>query len=111
MANKYHARKVTVDGITFDSLSEARRYGELRLLERAGEIQDLKVHVKFPLEVNDQLICSYVADFVYLQLHPRRAVFEDVKGGRTGGTRTAVYRLKRKLFKAIYGLDITEVEA
>ena len=49
MKNKYHNKKVTVDGITFDSVKEARRYSELILLQRAGKIKDLRRQVKFEL--------------------------------------------------------------
>ena len=47
--SKYRAKKITVDGITFDSRKEARRFAELRLLERAGKIKDLKLQVPFEL--------------------------------------------------------------
>ena len=46
---KYHAIKTVYDGITFDSRKEARRYAALKLLERAGEISDLRTQVKYEL--------------------------------------------------------------
>lgn len=100
--NKYGARKTVVDGITFASAKEAKRYGELKLMERAGLIQGLALQPRFPLRVNDQLIATYVADFLFDEAG--ETVVEDVKG-----VRTPVYRLKKKLMKAIHGVEIVEV--
>jgi len=100
---KYHAKKTTLDGITFDSLMEARRYGELKLLLRNGEIDQLEVHPVYPLVVNDKRIGKYIADFKYME--NGREVVEDVKG-----VLTAVYRLKKKLMQAIYGTNILETK-
>ena len=47
--NKYRNKKCVLDGIEFDSKKEMRRYSELKLLERAGEISDLKIQVPFLL--------------------------------------------------------------
>ena len=70
--SKYYNQKITVDGITFDSKKEYRRYRELCLMERAGEIDNLERQVKFELiptqKKNGKVVewaCSYVADFVY----------------------------------------------
>lgn len=106
--NKYKARRVTIDGIAFDSHAEARHYGELKLLQRAGEISELKVHWLFPLTVNGKKVGSYEADFVYTDKCGRLRVV-DVKGGPA--TRTQLYRLKKKMFEAQYGLTIEEVDA
>lgn len=102
--HKYHAKRTTVDGITFDSKKEAERYSELRLMEKAEEIANLQLQVLYPLKVNDQLICSYKADFVYLDRKTKRTVVEDCKGFRT-----REYQIKRKLMAAIYGIEIVEV--
>lgn len=104
---KYKNIKIEVDGLKFDSKKEARRYGELKLLQRAGEISELELQEKIPLTVNDQKVCTYVADFSYYDKALGRAVIEDVKSEYT--RKLPVYRLKRKLHKAIYGFDITEV--
>src|ERR1700739_3349038 len=90
---KYGARRTTVDGITFDSAAEARRYGELKLLERAGEISGLELQPEFPFLVKGKVIFKYVADFSYWD--GRSRVTEDVKGFRT-----KEYILKRKLIEA-----------
>nr|DAW70652.1 MAG TPA: Endonuclease [Caudoviricetes sp.] len=107
--SKYHSKKVTVDGITFDSKKEANRYCELRLLERVGEISDLKRQVKFtliPAQVqNGKVIerkCSYTADFVYREKD--KTIVEDVKGYRT-----PEYKIKRKLMLHVHGIKIREV--
>ena len=103
--NKYHARKVQgIDGQTFDSQAEARRYAELVTLQDAGFITRLRVHPVYRLEVNGVLICRYEGDFAYFESD--REVVEDVKG-----VRTRVYVMKRKLMKAIHGIEIREVEA
>lgn len=119
--NKYGARKYTVDGITFDSCKEAKRYSELKLLLRAGRISDLRMQVRFellPAQYAKSDACYskgakkgqpkrgkcieqsvvYVADFVYKE--NGRMIAEDVKGMRTKD-----YILKRKLFRWRYGVE------
>lgn len=107
MASKYKSRKVEVDGITFHSAKEAKRYGELKLLEKAGEIRELVLQPRFPLDVAGVKVATYVADFKYLERDEDdlwQLVVEDVKGFRT-----PVYRLKAKLFSALYFFPIREV--
>ncbi len=94
---KYGAKRVEVDGIKFHSKKEAERYRHLRLLERAGEISGLQLQPRFELRVLDERICFYVADFRYLDAASRSQVVEDVKGYRT-----PEYKLKAKLFRALY---------
>ena len=101
-APKYLNRKTTVDGITFDSAKEARRYGELKLLERAGQITGLEIQPSFRLVVNNCLICTYRADFTYQDAAKARIV-EDCKGYAT-----PVYKLKKKLMLAVHGVQILE---
>lgn len=106
---KYNARPTEVDGHRFDSAAEARRYGELKLLERAGLIRDLVVHPSFELVVGGQRVGAYVGDFSW---RPTTNVFElVVEDVKSPATRTPVYRLKRKLVKAIHGIDVQEVRA
>jgi hypothetical protein len=100
--NKYGAKRTTIDNLTFDSKHEAKRWTELKLLERAGQITDLLRQVKFPIAVNGHPIGLYVADFAYIEKGQR--VVEDSKG-----VRTDLYRWKRKLVKAVHGVDIVEV--
>lgn len=75
-------RRVTVDGETFDSKLEAGRWQVLRLMERAGEISDLRRQVRFPLLVQGIEIGHYTADFVYSDQTGKR-VIEDAKGFQT----------------------------
>jgi len=101
--SKYAAIPTVVDGIRFASKREARRYGELRLLERAGEIASLELQPTFPCVVSGAKVCTYIADFAYTSEAGKRVV-EDVKG-----VKTPVYRLKKKLVEAIYQ-NVTIVE-
>lgn len=100
---KYRNVPTVVDGLRFDSKGEAARWGELRLLERAGAIADLRRQVVYPLEVNGVLVAAYVADFVYLE--GGETVVEDYK---SAATRTAAYRLKAKLMLACHGIRVRE---
>ena len=124
--SKYHAKKTEVDGIVFDSKREAQRYQQLKLMEKAGVICDLKRQVKYELipaqYINGKCVeraITYTSDFEYYILKPLRQktvmaepdakavgqhVVEDVKGMRTD-----VYRIKRKLMLYKYGILITEV--
>lgn len=108
MASKYHNRKITVDGITFDSIREASRYKELKHEESVGLIHGLKRQVKFVLipahkgEIRKERACTYIADFTYYR--DGELIVEDVKG-----VRTDVYKIKRKLMLDIYGVEIREV--
>lgn len=115
--NKYHAKKdYRNDGgktVKFDSRKEARRYDELRLLERAHQISDLQRQVKFVLipaqrDPKGKLIerqCYYVADFTYKDSNGRLVV-EDTK---SEATRTPVYVLKRKLMLWVHGIRVREI--
>ena len=99
--SKYRNKPTEVDGVIFQSKREAARYRELRLLERAGQIDCLRLQVPYPLIVEGHKVGKYVADFVYLDRGD--LVVEDCKG-----IRTPVYRLKAKLMKAIHGIEILE---
>lgn len=106
--SKYKARKVEVDNIWFDSAKEAARYGQLKLLVRAGYIRELEIHVPLPLIVNGQKVCTYICDFRYFDKDDRRWI-EDVKGMRSGAA-YQMFRVKAKLFEALNpGLRITEI--
>jgi hypothetical protein len=102
--SKFGNHKVSQDGIVFDSRAELRRYDELCLLIRSGNISHLRVHVPFQIVVNGQNICKYIADFVYNE--NGKQVVEDVK---STATKTDVYMLKKKLMKAAMGVEIVEV--
>jgi len=99
--SKYNAVKTVVDGIKFDSKKEARRYSQLKLMEKSGAISDLSLQPRFDLIVSGKKCGFYKADFKYVE--NGKEVIEDVKG-----ILTPVYRLKKKLVKAIYNIDIFE---
>ena len=97
----------------FDSRKEARRYQELKLLERAGKITDLKCQVKFeliPAQYEDgkcvERAVTYIADFVYTE--GRQLVVEDVKSAIT--RKQKEYVIKRKLMLWIHHIRIRETE-
>lgn len=120
--NKYGATKCQVNGEVFDSKKEARRWQELRLLEKAGEISNLRRQVKYILipsqkeatvEIRNngtpkrtervvERECTYVADFVYEE--DGKTIVEDTKG-----MKTEVYRIKKKLMLYVHGIKIREV--
>jgi Protein of unknown function (DUF1064) len=110
--SKYRAVPTQLDGIRFDSKKEARRYAELRLLEQAGEIHALERQPVFPLFTAHhrggelRQVGVYRADFRYRQGPRGVLVVEDVK---SKPTRTAVYRLKKRMVEAAYGITVTEV--
>ena len=78
--NKYNARKVTIDGIAFDSKKEAARYRDLKLMQRAGEIRGLQLQVEYELipKQAGERACNYIADFVYQDVRTGETVVEDV---------------------------------
>ena len=124
MKNKYGNRKVCADGMVFDSVKEYRRYVELKLLQAAGVIFDLRCQVRYELippqyvterrysktgkrlQDKQRLVeraVDYIADFVYIDKDGSEVV-EDAKGKRTKD-----YIIKRKLMRYIHGITIQEV--
>ncbi len=97
--SKYGAKKVKEDGYTFDSKAEHKRYGQLKLLRDAGHITDLNVHPDYVIAINGQKICKVILDFDYIE--SGKLITEDVKG-----MDTSISKLKRKLVKACYGIDV-----
>lgn len=99
--NKYRNRKVAVDGHVFDSVLESERYKQLKLLQRAGEIKNLRLQVPFLLQErfrkNNKSYqkIEYIADFVYEE--KGQVVIEDTKG-----IKTEAFRIKQKLFEKQY---------
>lgn len=93
-ASKYHNKRTSVDGFSFASQAEAKRYGELKLLQRAGEISGLTLQPRFVCVIGGVKVCTYIADFAYFENN--RRVVVDVKGFAT-----PVYKLKKKLVMAL----------
>ena len=123
--SKYYSKKVTVDGQVFDSKKEYKRWCELVLLEKAGQITNLKRQVPFELipaqyhtfarygksgkRIKDGKRCIekaviYRADFVYTDVESGMQIVEDVKGFKT-----PEYILKRKMMLHFHGIIIKEV--
>ena len=102
--NKYGARKTTFMGIKFASKWEAERWGELTAMEKAGYITDLQRQISYEIVVNDQKICKYVADFQYNKVDEYGNLEEVVEDAK--GVETAEFKLKKKLMKAVYGIEI-----
>jgi hypothetical protein len=103
--SKFNNIRVVIDNITFDSRAEARRYEVLAMLQRTGNIESLKIHVTYPITINGQKICSYEADFVYYCKDSGKVIIEDVKG-----VETPIFKLKKKLMKAVLGFEITIIK-
>lgn len=105
LRSKYNAQPTTVDSIRFASKAEARRYAELKLLERIGDVTELKCHPRFPMVVNGVKVCVYEADFSYRD-RAGVLVVEDVK---SRPTMTPQYKLKKNLLLALHGIAVREV--
>lgn len=106
---KYGNKKTMVDGITFDSKREAVRYGQLRLLEKAGQIDTLSLQPKFTLipgqrnaDGKAERPVVYIADFMYRE--NGKFIVEDAKG-----VRTPDYVIKRKLMLKEHGITVREI--
>lgn len=97
--NKYGNKKVVINNINFHSKKEAYRYQELLFLAKIGkiEIDENFLQPKFKIEINGFHICYYIADFRYLDIEKSIWIVEDVKGFKT-----PLYKIKAKMFKAIY---------
>ena len=109
--SKYKNKKVTYDGIDFDSQKEKNHYIGLKMLEKAGEIKDLELQKVFILQPGFKKngttyrAITYKADFVYLDLRTNKIVVEDTKGFKT-----EVYKIKKKLFEYVYpDLELKEI--
>jgi hypothetical protein len=122
---KYKNKKIEYDGIVFDSKKEMKRFQELKLLEKAGAITELRRQVKYILipaqyetyerygkngnRLKDgrrciEKECSYIADFTYWDVKKCIDVVEDTKGFRTTD-----YVIKRKLMLYVHGIKIKEI--
>lgn len=112
MKQKYKNKKTKINGITFDSKKEAKRYQELKWLEKEGSISDLELQPKFKFVINGLPLkanrkgarqVTYSADFRYLNKQGEMVV-EDVKGFITD-----VYKIKEALMNTVFGIKIERV--
>lgn len=107
---KYHNKWKTIDGIKFQSIREANRYLELKMLQKSHEIRNLRLQVPFVFFVDGKKVFTYIADFVYTTVGNSygklkgKKIIEDVKGYRT-----PIYKLKKKLIEAKLKIKIEEV--
>lgn len=106
---KYGNKKTEVDGILFDSKAEAIRYTELKALQNLGVISGLQMQHAYPIisggtwaNGKKYPVTKYIADFVYEM--DGEIIVEDVKGFKT-----EAYKLKKKLMKSVYNIEIREV--
>lgn len=108
--SKYGNIRTVVDGVNFASRAEAKRYQELKLLERGGEIHSLVLQPRYKLRgKNGNVVCTYVGDFQYAdrrQGNDGHYVVEDVKG-----VKTDAFRIKAALFEDNHGFAITIIKA
>lgn len=106
MYRKFHNRKTIVDGIKFDSMLEAQRYNELRLMQRTGLIKDLILQPEYELQPSFKKNGKtyrrivYKADFSYVRVKDGKIIVEDTKGSEK--IITEVFKLKQKLFEYKY---------
>ena len=112
--NKFNAQKVELDGMTFDSKKEHKRYIELKAMQQRGEIFGLEHHTKFELAPKTKLegekrvkpALRYFADFTYY-ISTGEYIVEDVKSAAT--RKLASYRNKKHLMKTVFNIDVREV--
>ena len=105
--SKYGNKALLTSDGKFDSKLEYYRWCELKVLEKAKEIKDLKRQVKFVLidKSKHGREISYMADFTYIK--DKQLIVEDTK---SKATKTPLYRLKKRLMAERYGITIKEVE-
>lgn len=103
--SKYGNRKVTIDGITFDSVAESKFYSALKLREKAGEVYEVQMQVPYMLIVYGQLVCTYKADFVFYDAIEKHNRVVDVKG-----VQTKDFIIKKKLMRACHGIEVEIVK-
>lgn len=101
MANKYHAKRTTLDGITFSSKGESLRYAYLKQREKAKEISALTLQPRMPIFIEGKKVCDVVLDFQYFDRKRNKTIYEDYKG-----MDNALSKLKRKLCEAYYQIDV-----
>lgn len=103
-----NAKRHFAHGIWFDSKKEARRWGELLLMQRAGQITGLRRQCPIILQGRDGPILTatgremiYRADFVYIEAGEE--VVEDAKGHPSD-----IYLIKKAILAA-QGVKVREV--
>lgn len=104
--NKYNNLLTEFNGVKYHSRLEARYAALLSLREKAKEVEGVKRQERFPLEVNGQKIGTYIADFSFFDKVKKVNRVVDVKG-----VETDVFKMKKKLMKAVHGIDVEIIKA
>lgn len=102
--NKYRNIRKVVNGLSFDSVKEARHYQDLVTWQQSGQITELQRQVPFAVEINGHHIGFYYADFSFKK--DGKLVVEDVK---SRATKTDLYKWKKKCVEALHGVEIIEI--
>ncbi len=106
--NKYRNKPCVIDGHRFSSQGEGLRFRELKILDKAGNIRNLVLQPRYEIRINNMKICTYVGDFSYEQGISGglswESILEDYKC-----VLTPIYKLKKKLVKAVHDIEITEI--
>lgn len=100
--NKYKAKKIEIDGITFHSLAEGKRYRQLKMLMQMGHIKDLELQPEYTITIEGIKICKVILDFRYVLTATNKTIIEDVKG-----MDNPLSSLKRKLVEALFKIKVT----
>ncbi len=104
--SKYGNRKTVFDGVTFDSAAEASFYKQLKIREGLGEIGGLELQRRYALlGPNGEAICTYIPDFCFWDHNQGRFRVVDVKGMETD-----VFKLKRKMMRALLGIEVEVIK-
>ncbi len=96
----------TMDGVVFDSEAEMKRFADLQMLERAGEISDLRRQISYDIEINGQHFCTYTSDHEYLD-KTGTPIIEEFK--TEFSKREQAYSLRRRAFELYHNLKVTEI--
>lgn len=104
--NKYNNLLTEYKGVKYHSRLEARYAALLDIREKAKEVENIKRQEKFPLEVNGEKIGTYIADFSFFDKAQKVNRVVDIKG-----VETDLFKIKKKLVKAIYGIDIEIIKS
>lgn len=107
--NKYNAKKTEYNGETYDSAKEASYAAKMDMLKKTSgsdKVVKIEKQVRYDVIVNDEKICFYKLDFKVT--YEDRIEYIDVKGLRRGCA-YQMFKLKKKLVEALYGIKITEV--
>jgi len=95
-----------MDGHVFASKKEMKRYGELKMLQRAKEISNLELQPKFDVSINGKKFCTYTADFAYDDQSGKH-IIEELKS--SGTAKDAAYRLRKKAAELFYGITVNVI--